>query len=653
MADKSTMTKQSSVTLKRLLPRLENRYSNKVEPEEWEGYLYRLNRHFHRLFNLLHKLYGHNYDFFFHLEDLLITATDMWINRPAELKALDATREADPLWFRSNRMMGAMCYVDLFSGTLKKLPEKIPYLNELGITYLHLMPLFKSPAGDNDGGYAVSSYRDVDAELGTTEELKSIATQLRHHGISLVLDFIFNHTSDEHEWAKKALKGDEDFQAYYRMFPDRKEPDEYEKTIRPVFEDDHPGCFTYRSKIRKWVWTTFHNYQWDLNYENPVVFNRMAEEMLFLANLGVEILRLDAVAFLWKKKGTSCENLDEAHTIIQAFNAVARIVAPATLFKSEAIVHPDEVSKYIQEDECQLSYNPQLMALLWEALATRDVSLLRHSVEKRFLVKDAIPGPCAWVNYIRCHDDIGWTFSNEDALEYNINPHDHRRFLQDFFIGRFEKSFAKGLPFQENKHTGDGRVSGTAASLCGLEKALKDKDDKEIALSIRRILLMHGVIISIGGIPILYLGDELGMLNDYGYSKSAEKVGDTRWVHRPVFNWKNAEKRRKENTIEQKIFSGLLKIIQIRKQNLAFSRSETEFVDTGNKAVFAYFRHSDEQSMFVIANFSETEQIISAKRLRLLGLRKTFTDIVAGKTITATQELVIEPYQFMILIGVF
>ena len=648
MQDNELTGKRVASTLKRLLPLLTEKYKNKVEEGEWLGYIQRLEKYFPRLFELLQYIYGTQYDFFYHLSEILNTATQAWIDRPAELKALDAIRENDPLWYQSNRMVGAVCYVDLFSNDLKGMKDKIPYLKELGITYLHLMPVFKSPEGDNDGGYAVSSYRETDPQLGTMEDLKELAGELRNQGISLVLDFIFNHTSDEHEWAKLALSGNEEFQDYYRMFNGREIPDQFEKTITPVFQNDHPGCFTYRSRIKKWVWTTFHNYQWDLNYENPAVFNSMAADMLFLSNAGVEILRLDAVAFIWKKLGTNCENLPEAHTIIKAFNAVMKIVAPSFLFKSEAIVHPDEVNKYISEDECQLSYNPQMMALLWESLATGKTVLLRHALEKRF----NIPKNCMWVNYIRCHDDIGWTFSNEDAEELGINPAEHRTFLSDFYIGRFKGSFAKGLPFQEDPNTKEGRVSGTTASLAGLEQALKENDKEKIDLAISRILLLHGVILTIGGIPLIYIGDGIGMLNDYDYEKSPEKVGDTRWIHRPDFDWERLKEKSDPESIIGKIFNGLLKLIRLREKTQALSGSETEFADTGNDNVLAYFRNYESNSVFVLANFSNEEQNIAGNRLRLLGLSKTITDIVGGKTITATQNLTLEPYQFMVLIGV-
>jgi amylosucrase/maltose alpha-D-glucosyltransferase/alpha-amylase len=632
-------------SLARLLPRLEERFIDRVVPDDWQLLVQRIRRHFPNLFHRLYRLYGDRYDFFFHLEEILATGVRMWLRRPVELKALDATRDANPDWFQSNRMFGAVAYIDLFAGNLHGLRERIPYLTELGVTYLHLMPPYRSPGGDDDGGYAVSSYRELDPELGTMAELTELASDLRHQGISLALDFVFNHTSDEHEWARRALTGDSRFQAYYRLYPDREEPDAFEASIIPIFPDEHPGCFTYRSRIRKWVWTTFHHYQWDLNYENPEVFAGMAEEALFLANQGVEVLRLDAVAFLWKRMGTSCQNLPEAHLIIQAFNQLARIAAPAVVFKSEAIVHPDEVSTYIHMGECQLSYNPLLMALLWEALATRKVSLLRHSLQKRF----TLPDGCAWVNYVRSHDDIGWTFSDDDARQLGITPQDHRRFLSEFFTGAFPGSFARGLPFQRDPVTGDVRVSGTTASLCGLEKALESHDDSELELAIAKILLLYGVITTIGGIPLLYLGDELATPNDLSFRDDPSKEGDTRWAHRPRFDPVRASERSDPTSVAGRIHGGLLRLVQMRRRNPAFGGSDTEIVDAANDSVFAYFRHHAEQSLLVLANFSESEQVIEGRRMRLMGCDSVSTDLVSGRTVIATRELQLAPYKLTVL----
>jgi amylosucrase len=632
-------------SLRRLLPRIEARFGKETEAAEWDAYVARLKAHFPRLFANLHALYGHQYDFFYHLESILASTTEMWLQRPEELKALDGLREADPHWYESNRMVGAMCYVDHFAGDLERLREKISYLAEMGVTCLHLMPLFKVPEGDNDGGYAVSDYRQVDPSLGTMEQLRDLATDLRHRGISLIVDFVFNHTSDEHTWARRALSGDQEHQAFYYMFPDREMPDAFEAHMPEVFSEDHPGAFTYQPRLRKWIWTTFHTYQWDLNYQNPVVFNRMAEEMLFLANQGVEIVRMDAVAFLWKRLGTNCQNLPEAHRIIQAFNAVAAVAAPAAVLLSEAIVHPDEVRKYVGVEECPLSYNPELMALLWDALATRDVRALRVSMEKRM----GLPPGCTWVNYVRCHDDIGWAFADEAVEAAGFDPKEHRRFLTAFYTGDHPASFARGEPFQVDVATGDARVSGTCASLAGVEQALEESREELLELAIRRILLIHGIIITASGMPLLYLGDEIAILNDPGYKSDPDKVGDSRWLHRSPFQWERAELRHETASVPGRVYHGLLRLLQLRKHTQAFHRSDMVVADTGNKHVLGFFRSTADDMVFVLANFSEREQGLEARRLRQMGMRKTFVDLYAGRTITATTELVFEPYQLMVL----
>ncbi len=635
------MDREARRSLERILPRLRAIFDG-TDPLLWEPFEARLEAHFEDLFSLLLPLYGKRYDFFYHLERIVEAAAQMWLERPADLRTLDAEREANPLWFQSEQMLGGVCYVDLFAGDLAGLRERIPYFLELGLTYLHLMPLFLSPEGDNDGGYAVSSYRVVNPALGTMEELAELIAELRRNGISTVLDLVYNHTSDEHDWAQRALEGDVDYQDYYLMFPDRKIPDAYDTHLREIFPDVRRGSFTYRREIDRWVWTTFHSFQWDLNYANPVVFRRMAEEMLFLANQGIEILRLDAVAFTWKRLGTTCENLPEAHKLIQAMNSIARMAAPSLLFKSEAIVHPDDVARYISPDECQLSYNPTLMALLWEALATRKVGLLRHSMQRRF----AIDPECAWVNYVRCHDDIGWTFSDDEAGELGIVGYDHRQFLNAFYSGRFEGSFARGLPFQFNPTTGDMRISGSCASLAGLEKAQLEETEAELELALRRVLLIHSVILSIGGLPLLYLGDEVATLNDYGYRNDPSKAEDSRWAHRPRTDWARVALRADEDTVEGRLFGRLRRLIELRKENPACGGGETEIIDTGNPHVFGYVRQHGGQRMMVFANFSEQEQRVASNELRLHGLGYRFADLVVGGEISAGADLVLEPLGF-------
>ncbi len=626
-----SLARWTTVSLTRLKPRLEQRYKRyaRKSPAHWRVFMHRLEANFPRLFELLFSLYRDQYDFFYHLEDLLYSLADSWIERPEDLKALDAAREDDPDWFHSNQMLGGVCYVDLFAGDLSGIRAKIPYFKELGLNYLHLMPLFCAPAGENDGGYAVSSYREVDPRLGSMAQLAELSAELRREGISLVLDLVFNHTSDEHQWALKAQAGDPNFQEYYRIFPDRRMPDAYEANLREIFPDEHPGAFTFRPDLDRWVWTTFHAYQWDLNYANPAVFNRMIQEMLFLANQGAEVLRLDAVAFIWKKLGTSCENLPEAHLLIQAFNAVARIAAPALLFKSEAIVHPDEVARYISSQECQLSYNPLLMALLWNSLATRDVSLFNQALRERY----KIPAGTAWVNYVRVHDDIGWTFSDEDARRLSIDGYHHRNFLNAFYTGRFPGSFARGLPFQENPKTGDVRISGTCASLAGLEKALKEETALEVDLAIRRILLVYGVILTIGGIPLIYLGDEVGTLNDYSYRTDPGKIDDSRWVHRRQTDWSVMEQRHDPSSLAGRVFQGLQKLIRLRKEYPAFGGSVNSILNTGNPHVLAYLRPYENRRILVFVNFSEQIQTIPSNLLRLYGLGYSFEDMLTGQAL--------------------
>lgn len=635
-------------SLERLLPRLNDHYRRfaRQKPQEWRLFQSRLRANFPRLFSLLLPLYGGQYDFFYHLESLLDTLAQAWIARPPALKALDEQREGAPAWFQSNRMLGGVCYVDLYAGNLDGIRAKIPYFKELGLTYLHLMPLFRAPDGENDGGYAISSYREVDPRLGSLAGLADLAAELRHNGISLVVDFVFNHTSNEHAWALKARAGDPEYLEYYLTFSDRAMPDAYEKTLREIFPDEHPGAFTYFADMQRWVWTTFHSYQWDLNYRNPAVFTAMAGELLALANAGVEVLRLDAVAFIWKQLGTGCENLPEAHQIIQAFNAVAHIAAPALLFKSEAIVHPDDVVRYISLDECQLSYNPLLMALLWESLATRDVRLLDLSLRERFKLK---PG-CAWVNYVRVHDDIGWTFSDEDAARLGIDAYGHRRFLNDFYTGRFSGSFARGLPFQENPKTGDCRISGTCASLAGLEKAINEETEREVELAVRRILLIHAVILTAGGIPLIYLGDEIGTLNDYAYRNDPRKLNDSRWVHRPAADWERMERRSDPATLEGRVYQGLQRLIRLRKNCAALTGGQLQSIETGSSRVLGYLRVHEGEQALILANFSEQPQIVSANQLRLYGLSYHFTDRVSDAEIPYG-DLHLDAYDFYCLQG--
>ncbi|MEL0220641.1 MAG: alpha-amylase family glycosyl hydrolase [Deltaproteobacteria bacterium] len=638
-----SLSEQATLSLKRLKPRWRARFLQQptATEEQWQILWERTEKQFPALFDRLHALYGGHYDFFYHLEEIIFEALKAGFTRSIELKQLDIQRLNDPLWIQNQKMLGATGYVDLQAGNLEGIRQQISYYRELGLTYLHLMPLFARPEGENDGGYAVSSYRDVAPPLGTMEELAQLAQELREAGISLVVDFIFNHTANNHAWACKAMSGDLEFQGYYWMFDREEETTAWQQHLRPIFPD-RGGSFTWCEDAQKWVWTTFFEFQWDLNYSNPEVFRGMLAEMLFLANKGIEILRMDAVAFIWKRPGTDCENQPEAHWILQAYNALCAIAAPALLLKSEAIVHPDEVARYIRPDECRLSYNPLLMALLWESLATRNTRLLHASLQARF----PIDPECTWVNYLRCHDDIGWTFDDAIANQLGIDGAGHRKFLNDFYTGRFPGSFAKGLPFQENPITGDARISGTLASLAGLEAALIRKDLEAVDLAIGRILLLYSIIFSIGGIPLIYLGDESAMLNDYSFAHNPEQASDSRWVHRPVRDWSQERQALNDpNSPAARIYAGIQYRLQLRRSLPVLSQGQTEFLNIRNDHVFAYIRHQDSQRLLLLCNFTERSQSVSLKELKVQGFSDQAQDLLTSQTLQLSEDLYLAPYQ--------
>jgi amylosucrase len=623
---------QTTLARNHVLAALRGREQVRASSRDWKPFCARVERHFPALLSELAALYGERADFLSFLETLLGTAFDAWVARPADLKALDRRREADPLWFQSETMLGGVCYVDKFAGDLAGIRASIPYFQELGLTYVHLMPLFRCPAGNSDGGYAVSSYREVNPTLGTIEDLRDLSAALRRAGISLVLDFIFNHTSDEHPWARACARGDAAYADFYHLFPDRTLPDRYDRTLREIFPDQHPGGFSQLPDGR-WVWTTFNSFQWDLNYGNPAVFTAMAGEMLAIANLGTEFLRMDAVAFVWKRLGTSCENLPEAHTLIRAFSALVRIAAPSLLFKSEAIVHPDDVVKYVSSAECQVSYNPLQMALLWNSLATREVNQLQQALETRH----HLPPDTAWVNYVRSHDDIGWTFSDEDALKLGIHGFQHRQFLNRFYVNRFEGSFARGVPFQDNPATGDCRICGTSASLAGLEQGDRHGVD--------RVLVLYSVALSSGGIPLLYLGDEVGTLNDHGYLDDPDRAGDSRWVHRPARDAARYAVRGDPATIPGRLYQGLRRMIEARRATPVFAGGRLQGFRAGSRSVLGYTRGPPGDHVLVLANFSELQQRIPPHILS--AQPDAATDLIGGHTHRLREGLMLDPYQVL------
>ena len=609
----------------------------------WEEFSKRLDSEFRRLAELLWELYGGRPDYAFQVEKLVAEAFEAFSQRDEKLKARDRERTPESGWFRSESLVGAVAYVDLFAGTLSGIAGRIPYLKELGVSYLHLMPFFLSPAEHNDGGYAVSSYRDTNPALGSMADLEALAIALDRKGIVLVADFVFNHTSDEHVWAAQAKAGDQEHQDFYLGFTDHAEALAYQARLRDIFPEARKGSFTWCQQMGRWVWTTFNSYQWDLNYRNPAVFRAMATEMMSLANRGIGALRLDAVAFIWKQLGTACENLPQAHIIIKAFQSVARLACPSLLFKSEAIVHPDEIIKYIDPRECQLSYNPLLMAELWEAAATKDVRLLSLSLRKRH----RLPPGCAWVNYVRCHDDIGWTFADEDAAELGIKGGDHRAFLNSFYLGDFPDSFSRGVSFQHNPDTGDRRICGTAASLAGVERAILEGVGEDLETAIRRVLLLYGIAFSVGGIPLIYLGDETGVFNHYEYENDPAQASDSRWVHRPSWSDQLYRKRKDASSVPGRIFSGLVRMSAQRRSHPVFGAQALTVMDAGQPGVLAFHKQGNGQLLTVIASFADRPITVGTDIAGRLLAQRQGKDLLSDRLLLPGEAIQLEPCELL------
>lgn len=614
----------------------------------------RLGANFYAIYSLFHHLYGQREDFEEQMIHLVEVMALQYINRSDDLKKLDIEREKDHNWFLSQKWVGMALYTDGFSGDLSGLRSKVHYLQELGINMLHVMPILECPNGASDGGYAVSDFRNVDERVGSLDDLRLLVKDLRKRDILLTLDVVLNHTSDEHQWARLARQGDSKYEDYYYIFPNREIPDMFEETLPEVFPETSPGNFTFDQVMNKWVMTVFNSYQWDLNYNNPVVFIEMLDIILFWANQGADIVRLDAVAFLWKKIGTTSQNEREAHLILQLMKDCSQVTAPGVLFIAEAIVAPVEIIKYFGEDaiiakECEIAYNATFMALLWEALATKNAKLLNQEVRN---LPDKLDR-ATWLNYVRGHDDIGFGFDDADIIEAGYEPYAHRRFLVDYFTGAYKNSSARGQPFARNDKTGDARISGSLASLVGLESALEDGDKNAIDHSIDLILLLHSMIMSFGGIPLLYYGDEIGILNDCTFLKDENKAKDNRWMHRPKIDWQKVDLRNQRGTVEQRIFQGLQKMISVRKTIPAFADyNNRELLDVDNPHLFVFMRNNPflhGNNVLVVGNFDGSPQSLT---LSNLGNRGDFEygnlqDLFSGESPALFKDqLVIPPYRF-------
>jgi amylosucrase len=605
--------------------------------------------------DLFNELYGHLPNRNAMFDKLIGTIAKAYQDRPVDMKEKDDEKEAQGHWFLSNKITGMSLYVDRFCGNLDTLGDRLSYFKKLGVNFLHLMPIFRSPEGESDGGYAVSDFRKVDQRFGSLDALKNLQLKMDSDDMYLMLDIVLNHTSHHHEWAQKAKAGDKVYQDYFYMFDDRSVPDQFDAAMPDIFPESSPGNFTFNKECNKWVMSVFHSYQWDLNYTNPVVFVEMLNTIFFYANLGVDILRIDAPAFIWKEKGTTCQNLPKAHTILRLIKLCVQVATPGMALLGEAIVAPSAIMKYFGTGsytarECDFAYNATHMALQWDALATGTTKVML-AAQHELLQK---PYGTSWITYTRCHDDIGLGYDDYMIEQGGFNPYEHRRFLKDYYAGNQDSSPSRGALFSVNPKTQDARISGSLASLCGLEKALAGGNDEDIDMSVRKIILMQAHSFMLGGVPMIFYGDEAGYTNDYSFLDDPGKSYDNRWMHRPVIHWDKNEKIEEEGTIEHSIFSATKKLISIRKKLPAIADYKNlVWLTPHNIHVAGYLRTFEEQKIFCVFNFSSRPAYLTWYAFKPYGaVPEILIDHWTGRKIKVGPDyeyLVIEPYSFHIL----
>ncbi len=554
----------------------------------------------------------------------------MWESRSAVLRRLDQERERDTFWYKRHDMVGMLMYVDAFAGNLEGVRKKLDYIEECGVNYLHLMPLLESPAGRSDGGYAVADFRKVQPELGTMEDLARLAGECHERGIALCLDFVMNHTSEDHAWARAARAGDLEMQKRYFFYDDWSIPQEFEKTVPQVFPTTAPGNFTFCEEAGKVVMTTFYPYQWDLNYAEPAVFNDMTENMLYLCNQGVDVIRLDAVPYIWKELGTKCRNLPQVHTLVRMMRLVCEIVCPGTLLLGEVVMEPSKVVPYfgtLEKPECHMLYNVTTMASTWHTVATGDVRLLRHQLGQVF----ALPKDYCFLNYLRCHDDIGWGLDYEFLSRFGMEEVAHKKYLNDYLTGKWPGSPARGELYNDDPTLGDARLCGTSASLCGVESARKEGDGLKLQWALRLDLMLHAYMLTLSGIPVLYSGDEIAQENDLGYHDDQLKREDSRYLHRGRLRWEDAENRHDPDTPQGTLFLGLRRLETLRAEHRVFDgAADVWVVNTGDDAVLGIGRYYQDEQLIGLFNFSDREKTVGFSEWG------DYTDLMSGEALEKT-----------------
>ncbi len=579
------------------------------EPKDQSGreisFVKRFERHFDELKWLYIELYE-NDSMFAELCDNLYR---FYKERNKELKKLDKEREEDPNWYKSNDLLGMMLYIDNFAGNMKGVQEKLDYLEKCNVNYIHLMPFLDTVEGRSDGGYAVADFRKVQEKLGTMDDLEELTAACHEKKMNVCMDFVMNHTSEDHEWAKRARQGDGEYMSRYFFFNNDTIPKMYEQTVPQVFPTTAPGNFTWLPDAGHFVMTSFYPYQWDLNYRNPRVFNEMMYNFLYLANKGIDIIRIDAVPYIWKELGTQCRNLKQVHTIVRMMRIISEIVCPSVLLLGEVVMEPEKVVPYfgtVEKPECHMLYNVTTMATTWHTVATRDVSLLKKQLD----IVNGLPKQYVFLNYLRCHDDIGWGLDYGTLMTEGKGERSHKQYLNDYFQGYAGDSNSRGELYNADPVSGDARFCATTASMCGIEKAGFEQDDAAMERAIRFDVTLHAYMFMQSGIPVLYSGDEIAQVNDYRYKEDQNKADDSRYIHRGKMNWENAAKIDHPETVEARVFTSLNKLEEIRKSEKAFvSYADSWTIDTWDAGILGMGRYYDGDKIIGLFNFSEYDRI--------------------------------------------
>ena len=596
----------------------------------------RMEKHQDELRWLYMELYGNDAMY----AELCEQMHDYYSKRSTELKKRDIKKEKNPDWFKEKEMLGMMLYIDNFAGNLKGVERKLPYLKECNVNCVHLMPFLDTPKGKSDGGYAVADFRKVRPDLGTMKDLARLTEKCHENDMNVCMDFVMNHTSEEHEWAKRARAGEGEYMSRYFFYDNGDIPARYEETVPQVFPTTAPGNFTWLPEIGHYVLTTFYPYQWDLNYRNPRVFNEMMYNFLFLANQGMDIIRIDAVPYIWKELGTSCRNLKEVHTIVRMMRMIAEIVCPSVILLGEVVMEPEKVVPYfgtVEKPECHMLYNVTTMATTWNSIATRDIRLLKKQMD----IVSRLPKQYTFLNYLRCHDDIGWGLDFDTMKQWGMEEPSHKRYLNDYFTGKIADSISRGELYNDDPVTQDARFCGTTASMCGIEAAGFEGNAEKMQTAIQEDLMLHAYMLTQSGIPMLYSGDELGQVNDYSYKDDAEKASDSRYLHRGAFLWELADKRKDLSTVQGQLFQMLNRLEQIRRQENVFSQeAEVYTYDVHNDSILGILREYKGERFIALFNFSEREQTAWMQEEGI------FRNLVNGE-IVEVKDPVLKGYEFV------